>query len=416
MCITRFHEYCRYGARIALHNNALRKISKIPNFIERDFKLSSKERHEARFQRRKKKREVVKAARAVACGDFGTVFSYINLYNYGKKSCRGVRWKASTQKYEANLPTITEKVHSELMSNKYKGRGFTEFEIRERGRVRWIKSVHITERAVHKTLCEKVLIPVFNPSLIYDNGASTKGKGMDFALNRFDRQLHNHYRRYGRKGGILLWDLSKFFDSIPHELLVGEIERRVVDGRIKSIFKQFISVFGTVGLGIGSQVSQVCALLAGNPIDHLFKDRLGIKGCARYMDDGYAIHHDIEFLKECVNYLRDICNEIGFKLNEKKTRIVKLTKQFTFLQMRYRLTETGAIVRRMGRDSITRMRRKLKKFHKKYECGKMELVDIATSLQSWMGHALRSRSYHLIKSMKLLYADLFGREALCLLS
>ncbi len=378
--------------------------------------MTSQERRERRYQRRRGARESRKVARASSCGDYQTVFSYGNLYKHGKRCCRGVRWKSSTQRYEANLATVTEKLHADLQAGRYKSRGFIEFGIWERGHYRWIKSVHISERAVQKTLCDEVIIPVFTPSFVHDNGACMKYKGMDFALDRLTTHLHRHYRKHGTEGAILQWDLSGFFDSIPHAPLAREAERRIKDEKIRELFLYFLGAFGTVGMGLGSQISQVCALMAASPLDHLIKDELQIKGYGRYMDDGYLIHENPEYLKECLRRLREACTALGFKLNEKKTHITKLSRGFKFLKMRFMLTATGAVVRRLGRKSITSMRRKLKKFARWVHDGSMTMQDVLTSYNSWRGHAGRAQTYKTVKSMDALFARLFKEERICTLS
>lgn len=55
--------------------------------------------------------------------------------------------------------------------------------------MRHIRSIHISERVVQRTLCDKVINPTLKPSFIYDNGASTENKGIDFALNRLSCHL-----------------------------------------------------------------------------------------------------------------------------------------------------------------------------------------------------------------------------------
>ncbi len=378
--------------------------------------MTSKERHERRYARRKQAREKKRLDRAVKCGDFQEVFSYENIYKAGKGCCRGVRWKSSTQKYEANIATNTEKLHHDLQAGQYKSRGFIEFGLYERGHYRWIRSVHISERVVQKVLCDKVLVPTFSPSFIYDNGACMKYKGIDFALDRFTTHLHRHYRKHGRAGAILQWDLSGFFDSIPHAPLSVEARKRIADQRIVALFEAFVGAFGTVGMGLGSQISQVCALLVASPIDHLAKDVLRVKGYGRYMDDGYLIHEDEGYLKECLAKLQELCQKLGLKLNDKKTRIVKLTRGFKFLKMRFLLTETGAVIRRIGRKSVTTMRRKLKSFARWVATGRMSMADVITSYTSWRGHAARTRAYKTIKTMDALFAQLFKEGLQCLLS
>lgn len=372
--------------------------------------MNSAERHEARFQRRRAARRAREQARAAACGGYEEVFSYENLYDGGKQCCRGVRWKASTQRFEASLPITTERTHAELMRGAFKGRGFIEFGLWERGHYRWIKSVHITERAVQKVLNTHVLRPLFGPSLIYDNGACQKGKGTDFALDRLERHLNRHFHKHGREGGILLWDLSGYFDSIPHAPLTVAARRKIVEERIAALFELFVAAFGDVGLGLGSEISQISAVFMGSPIDHLFKDALSVEGYGRYMDDGYIISEDVGFLRECLARLREITRRLGLKLNEKKTKIVRLVHQFRFLKMRLRLTETGAVVRRLARENIVKRRRLLKKFRALLDAGKMTLDSIKESYTSWKGHAARARSYRTVKAMDELFIRLFGKE------
>lgn len=71
------------------------------------FLMTSEERHEARYQRRVKKRQERRLALSKSCGDFEDVFSYENLYQSGHICCRGVSWKSSTQTYRFNLVTNT---------------------------------------------------------------------------------------------------------------------------------------------------------------------------------------------------------------------------------------------------------------------------------------------------------------------
>lgn len=378
--------------------------------------MNSAERHEARYQRRKARRREKELLRAADCGGFEEVFSYENLYGDGKECCKGVRWKPSTQRFEATLPTTTERTYSELMAGTYTGRGFIEFGLWERGHYRWIKSVHITERAVQKGLNKRVLRPLFGPSLIYDNGACQKGKGTDLSLKRLEHHLHRHYHKHGREGGILLWDLSGYFDSIQHEPLTAAARKKIIDERLFALYEQFVDAFGPVGLGLGSEVSQLSAVFMGNPIDHYFKDALAVEGYGRYMDDGYIISEDMDFLKMCLEKLREITASLGLKLNEKKTRIVRLTHQFRFLKMRIRLTDTGAVVMRLASENIVKRRRTLKKFKKKLDAGEMTISSIQESYTSWKGHAGRARSYKTVQAMDRLYIRLFGRENLPCLS
>lgn len=370
--------------------------------------MTSEERREARYQRRKAKRDEARLKRSMTCGDFEEVFSFRHLYLSGKKCCKGVYWKNSTQRYIGNIIPNTAKTLRELETNSFHHRGFHEFDIMERGKKRHIRSVHITERAVQKCLCDYCIVPIYSASFIHDNSASLKRRGMDYALRRMICHLQRHYRKYGLKGGILLYDFHSFFDSAPHEPLFREAEKRLHDPRLRELANSFILDFGEVGLGLGSQVSQTNALLLPNPLDHFFKEVLRVKAYGRYMDDGYAIHEDIDYLYLSLECADLICQEIGLELNRKKTVVVPLEDFYRWLKTKFILTPTGEVVLKMNKESTKIIRRKLRSFKGKYENGDMTLKDIRSSLDSYHGHMKRGNSYKVCQSTDHYFKSLFG--------
>jgi RNA-directed DNA polymerase len=369
--------------------------------------MNSAERREARYQRRKAARAERKAAALREYGDFEAVFSFERLYESYRASVRGVGWKASTQRYKASVLANITKTNEELLAGKYRSKGFYEFDLVERGKPRHIRSVHISERVVQRCLCDYCLVPMLSRSFIYDNGASLRGKGYDFAVKRVTQFLARHYRKYGREGYVLVFDFSKYFDRAKHEPIFAEIERSGIDERIVSISKYFISNFGDVGLGLGSQVSQIAALALPNKIDHYIKDVLGMKYYARYMDDGCIISESKEKLEICLRELRRLCAEHGIKLNEKKTQIIKLSRGFTFVKVRFRYGANGKVIRKATYKGIRHMRNKLRIFRRWVDSGRMDAADVAASLVSWRGHMRRFHSYHAAQRVETLYRELF---------
>ena len=374
------------------------------------FIMTSQERHEARYQRRKAERERRIMERSISLGNFEDVFSFRNLYLSGKKSCKTVLWKNSTQRFMGTLLLEVTEIHDQLTYGVFAGKGFIHFVIMERGKLRHIRSVHITERMVQKCLCDKYLVPLYSPAFVFDNGASLKGKGMDFSLGRMAHHLKRHYRQHGRKGGILVFDFSGYFDTAPHEPLFQESERRMHDKRTKVLADSFISAFGDIGLGLGSQISQTEALLLPNPLDHIIKEVLGIKGYGRYMDDGYLIHEDLAYLEHCREVIIAKCNEIGITLNPKKTRIIQLTDSFVYLKTRFFLTETGKVVMKMSKRSTTTMRHKLKIFKRWVEDpdNPFSMADVRSSYESYHGQMKRGNSFKTVQRTDHYFKELFG--------
>ena len=116
--------------------------------------MNSTERHEARYQRRKAARIEKKAKALKEFGDFGAVLSFDHLYASYRASIKGVGWKASTQRYKSSALAHIAKTQEELLTGKYRSRGFYEFDLVERGKPRHIRSVHISERVVQRCLCD----------------------------------------------------------------------------------------------------------------------------------------------------------------------------------------------------------------------------------------------------------------------
>jgi hypothetical protein len=151
-------------------------------------------------------------------------------------------------------------------------------------------------------------------------------------------------------------------------------------------------------------------MILTNKLDHFIKEKLHIRGYARYMDDGYLISTSKYYLQNCLKQIESVCTELGLVLNKKKTHIVKLTHGFTWLKVRFFLTNTGKIVRKICKASITRERRKLKKLRKKLDEGVLTLSDIQQSFQSWKAYANTFNAYHTIQNMEQLFKQLFFEE------
>jgi hypothetical protein len=275
------------------------------------------------------------------------------------------------------------------------------------------------------------MIPMIRPTLIYDNGASTEGKGTDFARRRAENFLRESIKDYGEDFYILTFDFKSFFDSIPHSTCYNVLNEYYEDKRIVNLIMEVVKSYQRPdllkiindaerefslkalennqmkGICLGSQISQILALVVPNKLDHYIKDKRSMKRYVRYMDDGIVIHQSKEVLQELYKGMKEVCDTLGLTFNEKKTKIVKATKGFSFLKIKYRVVGKR-LVKTLVRSGIVRMRRKLKKFKIKVDNGVMELDDVYNSVQSWLAHAKLAQSYHTVKSMLKLYDELFG--------
>lgn len=126
------------------------------------------------------------------------------------------------------------------------------------------------------------------------------------------------------------------------------------------------------------------------------------------MDDTYIINESKDFLKELLKEYRVITEKLGIIINTKKTQIVKLEKGFSFLQIRYNLTESGKIIKRPVRKGFVRERRKLKKLSRLVNQNKMTISQIKDQYKSWRGNIIRYNCYNSVKNLDALYKSIIG--------
>lgn len=370
--------------------------------------MTSEERRKARFLRRCARRQEKRKAALARYDCLENVAKASSLLAAYRSARRTVSWKASVQRYGMNLLKNVSATHKAIMAGKDVRKGFIEFDIVERGKPRHISSVHFSERVAQRSLCANALIPTFTRGLVYDNGASVKGKGISFAMKRLKIHLQRHYRKYGNEGYVLSIDFKSYFANIDHRYVAKLLRDNFSDRRLIEFAMRFVDAFGAEnGLGLGSETSQIFAITYPSRVDHFIKERLRIKGYGRYMDDLYLIHHSKEYLRKCLGILRRAFAKIGIVVNEKKTHIIKLRRGFTFLKTQFFLTETGRVVRKAARASITRQRRKLKKFKRFLDAGEMTYKQIYNSYMSWRGYISHKNAYKTVQSMDKLFNKLF---------
>lgn len=380
--------------------------------------MTSEERREARYQRRKSKRQEKREARSAALGSIGDVFSYRKMFLYGRRCCNGVRWKQSTQNFEMHLFSGTARRRREVVSGKWTPRKCVHFTLRERGKVRPIDAPHITDRQIHKTLCNEVLIPLYGPSMIYDNGASQRDKGLHWHFGRIKEQLHWHFRRYGREGAVCLLDLKGFFPNAPHGLIYRRHEHFILNQDLRQTADTVIqnSPCPTPGRGmpLGVEPSQQEMVALPSGIDNFIKCQAGVHCAGHYMDDYYIILPNVEQLKALVREIVRRFEAVGIRVNKRKCKIIPLTKPFRFCKARFTLGPTGKIRVNGSRDGIKRARRKLKLFYREFKAGKRDLKDIEQYMECQSAYYRNFNDHGRLLRLRRLYHAIFFGGMKCL--
>lgn len=370
------------------------------------------------------------------------------LYRAYTASIKNSAWKESVQIFSLNFLSHIFKIQEDLLSRTLQNGPIAEFALHERGRVRPITSISINDRIVRHALCDEVISPKVRRYIIYDNCASIKGRGMSQQRKRFEVHLHRYYRQYGNEGYILFGDFSKFYDNIVHEIAKRELLKlfendEFIDWLLTVIFDGFkvdvsymsdeeyaecmTGMFNKLeyrkipaeyltgekwmakSVNIGDQLSQIIGIYYPYRIDNYVKYVRAQKFYGRYMDDWYIMHPSKEELEDLLRNIKRIATEFGIHINEKKTRIVKISGTYKFLQVKYTLTKDGKIIKRMNPDRVTAMRRKLKKLAVKVGNDEIPYDNVENMFRSWMGSFYKLLSRQQRKHLIKLYEDLFDK-------
>lgn len=393
-----------------------------------DETMTNQERIRARIARSKEKREAKRIARAEKYGRMEKVMTNQNFFRSLMKRRHGTDWKQSVMDYVFHAIVRNKRAKDAVLAGAHpEPSRIKKITLYERGKRRDVHAVVIDSRVIQGVICDNCITPLTQPGLILDNPASTKNKGVTWTRNRIMRHIRRQYRKTGNQTWALVYDIRHFFDTIRHDLCEKIFREVHMDEGLISLAMHFIKMYQVfdarlhgdvekielleavkgIGVSLGSQISQDMALCAPNALDHFAKDKCGVKPYIRYMDDGHAEGGKAEMIS-LRERLMARAKEIGFELHETKTRVVKISRGFVYLKIRYSVTDTGHVIRRINHDGIVRMRHKMKRLHGLWLAGKVTLDDIFLSVKSWLGNMKKyCHSYRTRKRILNLYHSLF---------
>lgn len=351
---------------------------------------------------------------------------------------RSSGWKQSAQRFLLNRLTEVSALQKSVHDGGYQPDKGGKFRIRENGHERIIHAMTPRDAVLQHVLADEILIPTLRRYLIYDNGASLKGKGISFTRRRFEEHLRWHYRRYGTKGYILLIDFRKYFDNIRHDTALRLVREKVHDDMIMDILRRIFKtyevdisyrddedieqkVFNSLeyqriskdlltgkrymrkSISIGSQISQIVGVFYPTLIDTYCKTVKQVHCYDAYMDDRIIVHPSKDFLRGILKDIEQIASSLGIFINHRKTQIIKISHGFTWLKTRYILTDTGKVIRKMPRDAARREKRRLKKIMQLVEAGKLTKEQAWAQYKSWRGDKKRYRAHRTLRNMDKLF-------------
>lgn len=343
---------------------------------------------------------------------FFEAMTFDNLYIALKKACRGIRWKESTIQYEANGLVNTHKLLHDVLNGTYNILPYSFFKIFE-PKERDIVATRLRDRQFQHCLVDNVVYPKITEHFTANNAACQKGRGVDYALNRFTHYLVKYFKEFKTNyGWVLKLDIHHYFDSIDHTQIKDLVSKIFIDDPFtaKELHRIIDSYPGDKGLGLGSQVNQLLALAMLDDLDHYITEKLGIKYTIRYMDDMWLIHPSKSFLQLCRKLIDEYLAIKDLELN-KKTTIQPLSQGITFLQWHISLKPSGKVLKRMSQSKVTKEIKRLDKLRDLELLGKVDLLATEQSFKSWIGNARRGDTFFERAKLASHYRSLYASYA-----
>lgn len=333
------------------------------------------------------------------------VTGYEALYRSMMKCKKGVMWKDSTAHFCLNGLTEVMKLEQSLMDGTYKerpGRTFTVYEPKKRE----VLSISFRDRIYQRSLNDNAVYPMMAKSFIYDNCACQQGKGTDFAMNRLHAHLQRYYRKHGKDGWVLQCDIKGYYPNMPHEVAKKKFAKHLDEWTFAEVKKILDRFEGDIGFNPGSQLIQIAGISVLDEMDHFIKEKLRIKHYIRYMDDFILISNDKQYLRNCLENIKEYLKERGFELNE-KTSLYRISQGIKFLGFRFVLTDTGKIIRLIKTESVKRERRKLRKLVQLAKKGKLTRKKVDQCYESYKAHARRGNTWKMLQRLDEFYKNLW---------
>ena len=330
--------------------------------------------------------------------DKDIICSYENLYKAYRKAKAGKGFNGSSARFQTMDLEGLHLLKEQLENQTYRMNPYNEFKVYE-PKERVIKSCSFKDKVVQHCLCDNILHPRLADEFIKTNYAGQIGKGTHFGMDCLKEHILEFYREHGLDGWILKCDITKFFYQIDHEVLKDIVDYYFADDYTKWLNHLFIDSTDGLGLPLGNQVAQVYALLMLNGLDHFITGELGIKLYGRYMDDFYLIAPSKEYLKWCLDCIKQFAKSLGLSLNG-KTQIIPFKNGMLFTGFHHYVTKDGKYIRKLNGLNKRKIRKKITVWVKFVNSGRMTEKKFYEKYNAWKNHALHGNCIKLCYSME----------------
>ena len=295
---------------------------------------------------------------------------------------------------EEALPYIREN-RKDLLEGIYRGK-YTPSPVRRveipkpDGGIRKLGIPTVLDRTIQQAIAQQ-LTPIYEPLFADGSYGYRPGRSAKDAISRI-----KEYAEQGYRYAVSL-DLSKYFDTLNHELLLNILRKDVKDERVIQLIKRYLKS-GVMEDGVvmateegspqGGNLSPLLANIYLNEFDQEFKKRR--VPCIRYADDIVLLakskRASERLLETSTTYLEE---KLKLKVNKDKSRTVSVFAIRNFKFLGFALGRNGkGIYARVHPKSWKKMKTRLKELTSRRSVRSIRpsLEKIKVYMRGWLNY------------------------------
>lgn len=284
-----------------------------------------------------------------------------------------------------------EELLESIRSGKYKPQPVRRKEIpKPDGGIRQLGIPTVVDRVIQQAIAQQ-LTPIFEPLFSENSFGYRPGRSAQMAIQKV-----KEYAEQGYKYAVLI-DLSKYFDTLNHELLMNMVREQVQDKRVIELIKRYLKsgvmedgllVKTEEGSPQGGPLSPMLANIYLNKFDH----EIGGRGVPviRYADDIVILAKSERaaerLLESGGKYLE---GKLKLKVNAEKSKVVSVVanRNFKFLGFALGRGKNGYFIRAHAK-SLKKAKQKLRELTSRSQGRDVRTVmeNVKVYIRGWLGY------------------------------
>lgn len=248
----------------------------------------------------------------------------------------------------------------------------------------------VVDRVIQQAIAQQ-LQPIFEPLFSDGSYGYRPGRSAQQAIRKVKAYAEQGY------GQAVEIDLSKYFDTLNHELLLNLLRKQIQDKRVIDLIKKYLKS-GVMENGVrrateegspqGGPLSPLLANIYLNEFDQEMKRR-DVR-VIRYADDIVVLAKSkraaMRLLESSRTYLEQ---KLKLQMNTRKSKVVSVVAQKHFKFLGFALGKNGrGVYIRVHRETLVRAKKKLKELTNRSQGRKARQVmeNVKVYIRGWIGY------------------------------